>query len=53
MLMCAKLIQKSNTFNISTYNVQKRILIIINAHDEKRIQNLEIMKCFTFILLFY
>jgi hypothetical protein len=26
MLMCAKSIQRSDTFNISTYNVQKRIL---------------------------
>jgi hypothetical protein len=53
MLMCAELIQRSNTFNISTYNVQKRIFIIINAHDEKRIQNLEIMKWFIFFLTFY
>jgi hypothetical protein len=50
MLMCAESIQRSDTFNISTCNVQKRIFIIINAHDEKRIQNLEMMKWFTLLL---
>ncbi len=52
MLMCAESIQRSDTFNISTCNVQKRILIIINAHDEKRTQNLEMMKWFTLLLTF-
>jgi hypothetical protein len=47
------LIHDFRILSIMNNHISWQIFIIINAHDEKRTQNLEVMKWLTFILTLY